>query len=67
MGAISKEQALSQAIISNWIGKILFAHILRERDQRAQLIASIDDDTTPEQGLELFRNLSEDCNFWTIF
>ena len=63
----SMEQILAQAIISNWIGKILFAHILREQDARAQRISSISDETTPEQGLELFRQLSEDCNFWTIF
>jgi predicted RNA methylase len=60
-------QVLSQAVLSNWIGKILFAHILRERDQRAQRVATIDDNTTPAQALEIFRQLSEDCNFWTIF
>lgn len=61
------EEVLAQAIISNWIGKILFAHILREQDQRAHQVATIGDDTTPDQGLDLFRQLSEDCNFWTIF
>lgn len=66
-GVGSMEQTLGQAIISNWIGKILFAHILRETDERAQRISSIGDDTTPKQGLELFSRLSEDCNFWTIF
>ncbi len=61
------ENVLGQAIVSNWIGKILFAHILREKDQRAQRISSIKEDTTPAQALELFKSLSEDCNFWTIF
>lgn len=61
------ESVLAQAVISNWIGKLLFAHILRERDIRAQQIALIDDDTTPEQALDLFRQLSSECNFWTIF
>lgn len=61
------EQVLAQVIISNWIGKILFAHILRESDERAQRVASISDETTPAEALELFRELSEDCNFWTIF
>lgn len=66
-GSSTMEQALAQAIISNWIGKILFAHILREIDARAQRVSTIDDETTPDQALELFRQLSEDCNFWTIF
>ncbi len=38
----SIEQVLAQVILSNWIGKILFAHILREKDNRAQRIASIE-------------------------
>jgi hypothetical protein len=66
-GSGTMEQALAQAIISNWIGKILFAHILLESDARAQRVSTIDDETTPDQALELFRQLSEDCNFWTIF
>ncbi|PZR14736.1 MAG: hypothetical protein DI539_18685 [Flavobacterium psychrophilum] len=66
-GQGTMEQVLAKAIISNWIGKILFAHILREQDHRAQQVATINDTTTPEQALELFRQLSESCNFWTIF
>ncbi len=61
------EQVLAQAVISNWIGKILFGHILREKDDRARHLATIGDETTPAQALILFRRLSEDCNFWTIF
>ncbi|MCH5716681.1 N-6 DNA methylase [Niabella hibiscisoli] len=66
-GKGTKEQVLAQAVISNWIGKFLFAHILRERDMRAQTISSINDETTPSQALALFSQLSDACNFWTIF
>jgi hypothetical protein len=66
-GGEDKEHVLAKAIISNWIGKILFAHILREKDIRAQRVSTIDDETTPGQALEIFKRLSEDCNFWTIF
>lgn len=66
-GTGTMESVLAQAIISNWIGKILFAHILREQDQRAHAVASLGDETTPDQALELFKKLSEECNFWTIF
>ena len=58
---------LAQAVISNWIGKLLFAHILRETDARARAVADITAETTPAEALEIFRKLSEDCNFWTIF
>ncbi len=61
------ESVLAQVVLANWIGKILFAHILRERDSRARCIANIQDDTTPKQALQLFEQLSQDCNFWSIF
>ena len=62
-----KERVLAQAVIINWIAKILFAHILREKDSRARQICDIQDQTTPEQALQMFQQLSQDCNFWTIF
>lgn len=58
---------LAQANLSNWIGKFLFAHILQARDQRAQAVTKINDNTTPEQALAIFEQLSQDCNFWSIF
>lgn len=66
-GGGTRNDVLARAVISNWIGKLLFANILREKDQRAQAIATIDDDTTPQQALMIFRRLSDNCNFWTIF
>ncbi len=66
-GKGTMEQVLARAIISNWIGKIVFGHILRERDQRAARVAEMDDAATPAQALELFEQISADCNFWTIF
>ena len=63
----TKETVLAQAIISNWIGKFLFAHILRETDTRARYIEDIREETTPADALALFRQLSQDCDFWTIF
>ncbi len=61
------EPVLAQAVIVNWIAKILFAHILREKDSRARRVSHIQDQTTPVQALQLFKQLSKDCNFWTIF
>lgn len=61
------ETVLAQAVISNWIGKLLFAHILREKDERARAVATISAETSPQDALAIFQTLSEDCNFWTIF
>jgi hypothetical protein len=69
-GAREKEDAedvLGRAILSNWIGKLLFAHILREKDTRAQAVATIGETTSPSEALKIFKQLSADCNFWNIF
>ncbi len=59
--------ALAQANLVNWIGKLLFAHVLRRRDSRAGAVATIGDNTTPGEAMELFEKVSRACNFWTIF
>ncbi|PCH51272.1 MAG: hypothetical protein COC17_01245 [Hyphomicrobiales bacterium] len=62
-----KFSVLAQSNISNWIGKFLFAHILQGKDERAQVVTQITDATTPTEALAIFKVLSEQCNFWTIF
>jgi SAM-dependent methyltransferase len=66
-GGSDSYQALARANLVNWLGKLLFAHILRERDNRAKAVEQIGDDTTPVQALDFFARLSDDCDFWTIF
>lgn len=66
-GGNEQYKKLAQANISNWIGKFLFAHILQGRDSRAQTVTQIGDTTTPLEALTIFENLSQNCNFWTIF
>lgn len=63
----TREGVLAQAVLANWVAKILFANILREQDDRARAIEDLDDDTTPDQALAIFRHLSSEINFWTIF
>lgn len=61
------EAALAQAVMLNWISKILLANILREQDQSVSTIAEIGPTTDPSEALEMFRLVSEECNFWTVF
>lgn len=61
------EAALSQAVMFNWISKILLANVLREQDQRVLKVVEIGPDTGPSEALELFRLVSDECNFWTVF
>ena len=62
-----REMVLAQANLSNWVGKFLFAHILQGQDDRAQAVTRIAGDVSPTKALDIFRQLSEECNFWTIF
>ncbi len=63
----SKYQVLAQANLYNWIGKFLFAHVLQSRDMRASIVTQITEDISPSDALEMFRDLSRGCNFWTVF
>ena len=62
-----KWKVLGQANLSNWIGKFLFAHLLQTQDKRAQTVTQIVETSTPTTALSVFRDLSQQCNFWTIF
>lgn len=58
---------LSKVILSNWIGKFLFSHVLMGFDSRARAVLQINEKTTPEEALQTFENISSMCNFWSIF
>ena len=61
------ETSLARVVLSNWIGKFLFAHILSGFDNKAKIIFNIDESTSPQDALDIFKKISEVCNFWTIF
>ena len=58
---------LAQVVIANWIGKLLFAHILSGHDSRALAVIRDFGEATPNEALELLHQLSQACNFWSIF
>ena len=59
--------ALARANLMNWTGKFLFAHVLRERDDRAGPVATISTEMSPSDALGVFQGISNQCNFWTVF
>lgn len=63
----NKFEVLAQSILSDWIGKFLFAHVLQSRREEAHAVSEIGPEHTPEQALDVFQSLSETCNFYTIF
>lgn len=63
-----KTEALARSILSSWTGKFLFAHILTSKSSVAkELLEQINSETTVEEAVEIFEEISNKCNFWTIF
>ena len=62
-----KHDVLAQSVLSDWIGKFLFAHVLQGHREEAHAVSAIGSDHTPEEALIIFQELSESCNFFTIF
>ena len=58
---------LARTNLINWMGKFLFAHVLRERDDRAGIVTGINEGTGPVAALATFDQITQDCNFWTVF
>ncbi len=58
---------LARTNLINWMGKFLFAHVLREHDDRAAIVTQIDEATGPVNALAKFDCITRECNFWTVF
>lgn len=58
---------LALANLSNWIGKLLFVHVLRSQLRRVRDLVKLDANTTPANALHIFLHLSKQCDFWTVF
>lgn len=64
----NETDTLSRAVLSNWLGKFLFAHILSSTSSPARsLLKTINGSTSVNTALEVFKEISNKCNFWTIF
>ena len=62
-----KYKAYAKTIILNWTNRIIFAHIIKEKQNGAKLIDSIDEKTTPTEANLIFKNITDKCDFYNIF
>jgi len=58
---------LARVVLTDWVIKVVFAHILKRYFDDAKQISSLTEDTTAEDGLTVMEAISEGCNFWNIF
>lgn len=62
-----EKELLAKNILSNWVGKFLFAHILSGFHTNLRTDLKIDEAATPNEVLDIFKEISNRYNFWTIF
>ena len=60
-------EILSKVILVNWINKFLFAHILIAFFNPAKKVESVNIQTSINESINLFKEISKECNFWNIF
>lgn len=59
--------AYAKVITLNWITKFLVAHLIRQRSPLADDITKINKGTSPKEALLVFLDITEKCDFFSIF
>lgn len=59
--------AYAKIILLDWINKITFAHIIRSRFSTAEKVTSIIDGTTQTEALAIFEEITDKCDFFSVF
>ena len=59
--------AYAKIILLDWINKITFAHIIRSRFATAEKVTNIIDGTTQTEALAIFEEITEKCDFFSVF
>ena len=62
-----KYKAYAKTIILNWANRIIFAHIIKNRQNGALVINELDYDTTPSEANEIFQKITAKCDFYNVF
>lgn len=62
-----KFPTLSMVVLTDWVFKIIFAHIIKRHFNEASQIEEIKADTTVNDAILIIESISENCNFWNIF
>lgn len=62
----SQYLAYSKVVISNWIIKITFAHMIKSYHTPARIVEEIKYDTSIERATEIFNDLTNSIDFFTI-
>ena len=59
--------AYARNMILNWAYRILFAHLIKQRQNGALFVDKIDFHTTPIEADEIFKKITARCDFYNVF
>lgn len=62
-----KLSTLSKVVLTDWVFKIIFAHVLKRHFNEARAIEEIKANSTIFDAKRIISSISESCNFWNIF
>lgn len=62
-----KYNAYAKTVILNWTNRIVFAHIIKTKQNGARLVDEIKEETTPNKANEIFKKITEKCDFYNVF
>lgn len=62
-----KYSAYAKSIIINWANRIIFAHLIKRRQQSAFAIDNLNYNSTPTDGNVIFQEITEKSDFYNIF
>jgi len=64
---VDKFAAYAKFILLNWINKLTFANMIKGSHNPAGAVETIDENITPTAALEIFREITDKCDFYNIF
>jgi len=64
---ISVYGAFAKTVLLNWINRISFAHTIKRHHTPASAVEDIIEPITPKEANDIFENISNHCDFYTIF
>lgn len=64
---VDKYAAYAKSVIINWANRIIFAHLIKRRQQSAFSIDELNYQSTPKDGNRIFNEITQKSDFYNIF
>ena len=62
-----KYKVLARVVLTDWVIKIIFGHIIKNYFDNAKKIDQINFETEINEAINILNEITDSCNFWNIF